>query len=104
GEGGIRGFHVTGVQTCALPIYDAEGDRLTADAAGGQLERAEQREVAAAVQRLERFGRPLDEQDVTRLERNGAERGANGRAMTLELGSASVRGRERDRPGGARSP
>src|SRR5690606_39677735 len=22
-EDGIRGFHVTGVQTCALPIYDA---------------------------------------------------------------------------------
>src|SRR5690606_40839213 len=26
-EDGIRDFHVTGVQTCALPIYDAE-DRL----------------------------------------------------------------------------
>src|SRR5690606_40928461 len=25
-EGGIRDFHVTGVQTCALPIYQAGGD------------------------------------------------------------------------------
>src|SRR5690606_26983838 len=26
-EDGIRDFHVTGVQTCALPIYDALGHR-----------------------------------------------------------------------------
>src|SRR5690606_39826219 len=26
-EDGTRDFHVTGVQTCALPIYDAEADR-----------------------------------------------------------------------------
>src|SRR5690606_41191547 len=28
---GIRDFHVTGVQTCALPIFDADLKRLAAD-------------------------------------------------------------------------
>src|SRR5690606_39810273 len=28
-EDGIRDFHVTGVQTCALPIYVACGERIT---------------------------------------------------------------------------
>src|SRR5690606_41629878 len=27
-EDGIRGFHVTGVQTCALPIYSVRFDRI----------------------------------------------------------------------------
>src|SRR5690606_40474505 len=39
-EDGIRDFHVTGVQTCALPIsHRAEGDRrgLQADRAGERL-------------------------------------------------------------------
>src|SRR5690606_40856584 len=31
---GIRDFHVTGVQTCALPIYDRLADRL--DGASGK--------------------------------------------------------------------
>src|SRR5690606_39857423 len=38
GEDGIRGFHVTGVQTCALPIFQLDG-RATGDrgrAAGGR--------------------------------------------------------------------
>src|SRR5690606_39640373 len=29
---GIRDFHVTGVQTCALPIYHAEDARVSDDA------------------------------------------------------------------------
>src|SRR5690606_40531440 len=28
-EDGIRDFHVTGVQTCALPIFDASGKPVT---------------------------------------------------------------------------
>src|SRR3989454_5556822 len=39
-EDGIRDYKVTGVQTCALPIFapDADGPVVTADARGGALE------------------------------------------------------------------
>src|SRR5690606_40259000 len=33
-EDGIRGFHVTGVQTCALPIYYPQGFRFWANDSG----------------------------------------------------------------------
>src|SRR5690606_40403302 len=32
-EDGIRDFHVTGVQTCALPIFTVDGDTSTNDMA-----------------------------------------------------------------------
>src|SRR5690606_40204073 len=46
-EDGIRDFHVTGVQTCALPIYPADGDRRRhggtgRDRPGLGLDRADQ--------------------------------------------------------------
>src|SRR5690606_8517324 len=36
-EDGIRDFHVTGVQTCALPIYGGTGSRLRWDPNFGGL-------------------------------------------------------------------
>src|SRR5690606_39517172 len=49
-EGGIRGFHVTGVQTCALPIclrYLAE--ELEARAQAGKVDAFVDRNVASHV-------------------------------------------------------
>src|SRR5690606_40034596 len=37
-EDGIRDFHVTGVQTCALPIFEVVGRRLVAEYPPGQVE------------------------------------------------------------------
>src|SRR5690606_39618762 len=36
-EDGIRDFHVTGVQTCALPIFEVSGADLSADFHGRPL-------------------------------------------------------------------
>src|SRR5690606_40127665 len=39
-EDGIRDFHVTGVQTCALPIFDEKGLTQIAEITGGRFFRA----------------------------------------------------------------
>src|SRR5690606_39492892 len=36
-EDGIRDFHVTGVQTCALPIWFGSADCATADCCTGEI-------------------------------------------------------------------
>src|SRR5690606_39381781 len=57
---GIRGFHVTGVQTCALPIYI---DPATAAAIG-----------------MYRADRAVDDHRVTRVDRNAHLVGNAGQA------------------------
>src|SRR5690606_40334203 len=51
-EDGIRDFHVTGVQTCALPIYVVDHDAVDLERAAGDLfesgDRAQQGGLAAA--------------------------------------------------------
>src|SRR5690606_40153895 len=51
-EDGIRDFHVTGVQTCALPIYKGEAPVTRAE-----REAAQAAQRAAGGQRRERPGR-----------------------------------------------
>src|SRR5207302_7669329 len=56
-EDGIRDFHVTGVQTCALPISKLDEQALTqiAEAGGGKFIRAtnQQRELDAVFKEVE---------------------------------------------------
>src|SRR5690606_40830867 len=69
---GIRGFHVTGVQTCALPIFTAHADLDSAVAAyqGGAFEY---------------LPKPFDVDDAVALVRRAARfgpRGAGGQVET----------------------
>src|SRR5690606_27483682 len=57
-EDGIRDFHVTGVQTCALPIYDPYGElRYAGEPLPGLLQLG--RKVGATVVRLGTFSKVL---------------------------------------------
>src|SRR5690606_40340513 len=92
-EDGIRGFHVTGVQTCALPIC-REGRRRQvaavehADAYGGPLlprldqpaldgERADPGEDVPAVLTVAHLGSRSEERRVGRECRRGLQRSQN---------------------------
>src|SRR5690606_40398198 len=92
---GIRDFHVTGVQTCALPIWR----RIDDEYAGLRLEpkRGCQRRIGHAVETharvSERFpARPRLERDRHR-DRLAAEPERMSRYVATELGRASCRAR-----------
>src|SRR5690606_40800388 len=53
-EDGIRAFHVTGVQTCALPIYPNEKEIVLSEIAKERAEERERREAEARERRGER--------------------------------------------------
>src|SRR5690606_40772056 len=87
-EDGIRDFHVTGVQTCALPISRRRGPgaRPPADerlVAGVAVPQDQQRDRRVAFRDLERR--------QTEHERLGLRR--RGRRRRLEIGRASCRER-----------
>src|SRR5690606_40739504 len=82
-EDGIRDFHVTGVQTCALPIYDAEARRhgLVVAASAARPSRSGRRTPSG--------GRRGDREDV------GDRAGPPGGADVLLGGGCSRAVRER---------
>src|SRR5690606_40957780 len=93
-EAGIRDFHVTGVQTCALPIYPAllGGRRVMTDAAAGdQHVLADREPPAAAEPRVEHVLEAmahdiLFDRDAGALRRHDLR-------IDLEIGRASCRER-----------
>src|SRR5204863_7040452 len=98
-EDGIRDLYVTGVQTCALPIWRAGGHRGAEHVAGGELRVAEALYDPLGLRPLPRTGRP--EQNDTHgvvLVRptlsvgtsRGGEASQIGRASCRERGSISV--------------
>src|SRR5690606_39863822 len=100
-EDGIRDFHVTGVQTCALPISD-RGTSGAAGAAGtapSTSARAFARSTLSAQRRGDRRG-PTD----SRLLRDsvGASAGNVSLRRGSEIGRASCRERRWRGGGGAR--
>src|SRR5690606_39411913 len=88
-EDGIRDFHVTGVQTCALPIFKALG-RKDVLAASGELDR-----LAASIARHAERSVILSDIDAGRI----AARRIGGPLLfgrlwqRLEIGRASCRER-----------
>src|SRR5690606_41189914 len=91
-EDGIRAFHVTGVQTCALPIYGGKrpgavgGFRQSAQGRGAQY-RADRRNAG-------RKGSCQPAGGLTaRLPCDFKERAALGRPFSFEIGRASCRER-----------
>src|SRR5690606_40489025 len=74
-EDGIRGFHVTGVQTCALPI-SGKGASALLDELGLELHGAEAFDLAVDVVVA------VDQADVLDL---GADLDDGGRAFELEV-------------------
>src|SRR5690606_336498 len=84
-EDGIRDFHVTGVQTCALPIFEAADQSTDAPAPAGKLLAHErQRPLLARVRRMRR-GAPERSFAIRR------SRSASAEAMSASL--AKVRRR-----------
>src|SRR5690606_41448329 len=99
-EDGIRDFHVTGVQTCALPIYHRRGrpdggqGPQQGRCAGDRRQRA-CREQKAAARRRDRHG---EDRTLGRL-RPARHRGGILRNTAPEIGRASCRGRVEYRGG-----
>src|SRR5690606_40893570 len=87
-EDGIRDFHVTGVQTCALPIFEAADQSTDAPAPAGKLLAHErQRPLLARVRRMRR-GAPERSFAIRR------SRSASAEAMSAsQIGRASCRER-----------
>src|SRR5439155_5797733 len=80
-EDGIRGGHVTGVQTCALPISGSADDRADRDRDEGDARRVRRRDAADRRTRADRSGiraRRTDEGAAAASGRGG--RGAQARA------------------------
>src|SRR5262249_56817044 len=92
-EDGIRDWSVTGVQTCALPIYARVADRLLERRLGDRLVR-ELGQRGLGVEGLDVAGTPKHEQPDDALRRRLL--GRRGRAG--EIGRASCR--ERGEGGG----
>src|SRR2546430_14819720 len=93
-EDGIRDLTVTGVQSCALPIYERR------PRAAARLPRPDVVRLGAPQGR--RDGRPLPIEAVTLPARGGVDRGAR-RRVGRECGpllEPIARGRRRDRKGG----
>src|SRR5690606_39397280 len=98
---GIRAFHVTGVQTCALPISGARHDLVDAVIA------ADSNDILQITQRVEALSALLSSEDGANLLA-GYRRAANilaaeekkGGRRYDEIGRASCRERVEDRVGG----
>src|SRR5207244_4803054 len=89
-EDGIRDDLVTGVQTCALPIYEA-GPLIDEDGARRGLGQGAETRLALA----ERFGRPLAVDGGRHVLGDEGEQVAVGlpvtQALGIEIGRASCR-------------
>src|SRR5690606_40969735 len=96
-EDGIRDFHVTGVQTCALPISTTAGSVVLADAAPAAAD-------CPAVARLRRAGAALvGHTNMSEFAFSGV--GINphhGTPANPEIGRASCRERVKRSRGGVR--
>src|SRR5690606_14653471 len=79
-DDGIRDFHVTGVQTCALPIFDIQS-------AGGVVVQEEQGFRTAHNQVIDAHGHQVDADGVVFLHGHGQ----------LQLGADAVGGRYQHR-------
>src|SRR5690606_39802723 len=83
-EDGIRDFHVTGVQTCALPIFQLVGDALAkADGTLGGMSVSKIAEIE-----LTEFGVPTEIPKV-----HIVKYAADGMTVVNEIGRASCRER-----------
>src|SRR5690606_40170364 len=85
-EGAIRGFHVTGVQTCALPIFAAREALLLAVSLGSRAQREHARS------RLYSLSRSLGDELGTRRWKARRPGGL------VSLGAGRMAPRERSRP------
>src|SRR5690606_41180933 len=69
-EDGIRDFHVTGVQTCALPIYPADWnqfDEIMKDEQGPAMIKAMKAYAEQFIDAAAQYGDLLFEQNQTRI-------------------------------------
>src|SRR5690606_40474713 len=95
-EDGIRDFHVTGVQTCALPISSTEADR-SKGASGARKRRGS---AATPLPRRLLWCRVARRASVPELpEPLQGQRGRHALARGNEIGRASCRGRVGDAGG-----
>src|SRR5690606_39402054 len=90
-EDGIRDFHVTGVQTCALPIFAEQGRAINASIER-QAEAADRAQSFwQALQELEdpKLPKALDLYDSADLLPSPPGRGAGGEGTAAHTGAAS---------------
>src|SRR5436309_11644838 len=92
-EDGIRDFHVTGVQTCALPIFGATESRAVGGVEGADGQASPAAHLSLQVLRRVPAGAAAAGGDRDAAASDDPDAGARARRTAREIGRASCRER-----------
>src|SRR5690606_41198749 len=100
-EDGIRDFHVTGVQTCALPISTVQANEpVSVNDLLNLVQQGQARDDQEFKQRMARFNQSKTEQDRMVADAQAERSRLEQLSAQKEIGRASCREREETRVSG----